>query len=333
MDGHRLKKKVAGVEEALETIVSPETAGDPMSSRKWVRSSLREISKRMEKVGYAISAPTIGRLLRDHDYSLKANLKKLEGESHPDRNVQFEYIEQQKELFFSAGMPRISVDTKKKELIGNFKNAGQRWCKEPEYVGVYDFPKDAVGRAVPYGIYDMNRNDGHVFVGNSCDTPEYAVSAIATWWRRIGRKNFPDSNQLLILADSGGSNSCRSRVWKEQLQRNLSDRYGLTVTVCHYPTGCSKWNPIEHRMFSHISINWAGTPLRTFDAMLSCLRGTSTESGLKISASMVEGTYKKGKKVTDAEMSNLNMQAHEVCAKWNYSFKPRINDYSYLRYL
>jgi len=325
------KKKEEGIEEALEEIVLPETAGDPMSTLKWVRSSLRELARRLDEVGYGISAPTVGRLLRKNDYSLRANVKKIEGSNHPDRNKQFEYIEQQKLLFSALGLPIISVDSKKKELIGNFKNTGLSWCKQPEFVSVYDFPQDALGRAIPYGIYDVNRNRGHVYIGNSADTPEFAVDAIASWWRKEGIKAYPQADQLLILADSGGSNSCRFRAWKQNLQETMSDRQGVAVNVCHYPTGCSKWNPIEHRMFSFISGNWSGKPLRSFEIMLSCVRGTSTNTGLQVEAFMLEGDYKKGKSVTDEEMEQLNIQPHAVCPTWNYSFKPRIYDRPSLR--
>lgn len=309
----------------------PETAGDPMGSLKWVRSSLRELARRLEMVGYGISPPTVSRLLRKNDYSLKKNKKNIEGSNHPDRNKQFEYIEEQKALFSALGWPKISVDSKKKELIGNFKNEGVSWCKEPEYVNVYDFLQDSLGRANPYGIYDMHRNRGHVYVGKSADTPEFAVDAITAWWRKEGAEAFSGAKQLLILADAGGSNSCRFKAWKQQLQKKLSDRYGLEVTVCHYPTGCSKWNPIEHRMFSFISTNWSAKPLRSFEIMLSCIRGTSTTTGLKLEAFLMKGEYKKGKSVTDKEMQKLNIKHHSVCPTWNYTIKPREEEYSYLK--
>jgi hypothetical protein len=215
------------------------------------------------------------------------------------------------------------VDTKKKELIGNFKNAGRSWCQEAEAVNVHDFPQDALGRAVPYGIYELNRNCGFIYIGISSDTPQFAVDAVATWWEHEGSEAFPQADQLLILADAGGSNSYRSRVWKQQLQEQLSDRFGLIVTVCHYPTGCSKWNPVEHRLFSHISLNWIGKPLRTFDTMLAYIRGTTTTTGLTVKAFLVEGVYEKGQKVSDAEMEELNLQCHEVCPNWNYTIRPR----------
>ena len=304
-------------------MITPETAGEPGSGQKWVRSSLRELSRRLVQAGHPASPPTVSRLLKKRDYSLKANVKKEAGKDHPDRDKQFEYIQTQKQSFQDAGFPIISVDTKKKELIGNFRNAGQTWCREAEVVNVHDFSQDALGRAVPYGIYELNSNRGSVYVGTSADTPQFAVDVIASWWQDEGNDEFPDADQLLILADSGGSNSYRSRVWKQQLQEQLSDRFGLIVTVCHYPTGCSKWNPIEHRLFSHISLNWVGKPLRTFDTMLAYIRGTKTTTGLTVKASLVEGVYEKGQQVSDAEMKSLNLEYHEICPNWNYTLRPR----------
>ena len=306
-------------------MVAPETAGDPTSNQKWVRSSLRQLSRRLGEAEHPASPPTVGRLLKKQDYSLKANVKKKAGKDHPDRNKQFEYIETQKQAFQAAELPSISVDTKKKELIGNFKNAGRAWCQEPEYVNVHDFPQDAVGRAVPYGIYDLIHNRGCVYVGTSADTPQFAVDVIAAWWENEGKIVFPEADQLLILADAGGSNGYRLRVWKHQLQEQLSDQFGLAVTVCHYPTGCSKWNPIDHRLFSHISINWAGRPLRTFDTMLAYIRGTTTTTGLTVKAFLLEGVYETGQRVSDAEMKRLNLERHTVCPDWNYTFRPRPN--------
>ena len=304
-------------------MVAPETAGEPGSKQKWVRSSLRELSRGLAQIGHAASPPTVSRLLKNLDYSSKANVKKEAGKDHPDRDEQFGYIQTQKQAFQDAGLPMISVDTKKKELIGNFKNSGQAWCKEAEVVNVHDFPQDAVGRAVPYGIYELNSNRGSVYVGASADTPQFAVDVITRWWQDEGETSYPHAEQLLILADGGGSNSYRSRVWKRQLQDQLSDKFGLKVTVCHYPTGCSKWNPIEHRLFSHISLNWVGKPLRTFDTMLAYIRGTKTTTGLTVKASLAEGIYEKGQQVSDAEMKTLNLERHEICPNWNYTLRPR----------
>jgi len=227
-----------------------------MSEQKWVRSSLRQLSTRLGDAGHPLSPPTVARLLTDLAYALHVNAKKVEARSgHADRDAQFSYIAAQRQAFRDAGLPIISVDTKKKELIGNFKNAGQAWGQVAEVVNAHDFPQDADGRAVPYGIYDLTYNHGSVYVGSSGDTAQFAVDVIARWWAERGRTLFPQADQLLILADAGGSNGCRPRLWKQQVQEQLSDRLGLTVTVCHYPTGCSKWNPIEHRLFSQISLN------------------------------------------------------------------------------
>jgi len=298
-----------------------------MDEQKWVRSSLRQLSQRLADLGHRISPPTVGRLLRKLGYSLRVNVKKHEASAaHPERNQQFEQIETQKRLFQSEGWPIVSVDTKKKELIGNFKNAGRAWGQQPEYVNVHDFPQEAVGKAVPYGIYDLTHNRGAIYVGTSADTSEFAVSALAHWWEEEGQKLYPEAKQLLILADSGGSNGCRSRLWKQQLQERVSDRYGLTVVVCHYPTGCSKWNPIEHRLFSYISLNWAGRPLRSFEMLLNYLRGTTTSTGLTVRATLLEGMFAKGLKVSDTQMECLNLEHAEVCAQWNYTLRPRVTD-------
>ena len=315
------------LEAELLGIVTPETAGDPMGARKWVRSSLRRLSQRLAQAGHPASAPTVSRLLQKHDYALRVNAKEKEaGSAHPDRDTQFQYIEAQQEAFATAGCPIISVDTKKKALIGDFKNAGQVWCQHAIEVNVHDFPSDALGRAVPYGIYDPQRNEAAVYVGASADTAEFAVTAIARWWEDRGGVAYPQATHLLILADAGGSNGCRPRLWKAQLQSHLSDRFGLTVTVCHYPTGCSKWNPIEHRLFSQISLNWAGQPLRTFETMLGYLRDTTTTTGLTVTARLLEGIYQTGKKIADTVMKTLNVTHHAVCPQWNYTIRPRVED-------
>jgi hypothetical protein len=294
-----------------------------MGEQRWVRSSLRHLSIRLTAGGHPVSPPTVGRLLRARHYSLKVNVKQKEGAAHPDRDEQFQYIDQQVEAFRSARQPIISVDTKKKELIGDFKNPGQAWCQEAERVSVHDFLYDGLGRAVPYGIYDLIHNHGYLGIGASADTPRFAVEVIAQWWQEEGRQSFPQATQLLILADAGGSNGYRLRGWKRQLQEQLCDRLGLAVTVCHYPTGCSKWNPIEHRLFSHISINWAGQPLRTWDILLAYLRGTTTTTGLTVSAFLLEGDYPMAERVSDADLAELNLDRHGVCPSWNYTLRPR----------
>ena len=308
----------------LQELVEPVTAGDPMSERKWVRASLRHLSQRLGKAGHPASPPTVRRLLDDQGYRLHANTKQLEaGAAHPDRAQQFQYIAEQRQGFGAAGRPQISVDTKKKELIGRFKNAGRVWSQEAEVVNAHDFRQDALGRAVPYGIYDLTHNRGTVYVGQSADTPRFAVDMVARWWADEGHRAFPEATELLILADGGGSNSARSRGWKRHLQERLCDRYGLAVTVCHYPTGCSKWNPIEHRLFGPISLNWAGHPLVTWDAMLGYLHGTTTETGLTVRAALHDGVYRTGERVCDAEMATLNLERHAVCPTWNYTLRPR----------
>jgi len=273
--------------------------------------------------GYLVGRMTVRRLLQKWDYSLKANRKQDSGPRHPDQDRQFRYIQRVTRLFLANGHPVISIDTKKKELIGNFKNPGQSWCQQAEEVNVHDFPQDAVGRAVPYGIYDLRHNEGYIYVGTSADTSEFAVEAIGLWWKDEERSTAPDESKLLVLADAGGSNGCRFRLWKEQLQAQLADQLGVEVMVCHFPTGASKWNPIEHRLFSYISLNWAGKPLRSFDTMLGYIRGTTTETGLKVRAFLVDRVYEKGRKVSDQEMKALNLHTRRVCPTWNYVIKPR----------
>ena len=295
-----------------------------MSEQKWQRSSLRHLSTRLSGQGHPVSHTTVGRLLEDLDYSLKANVKRLAGKAHPDRDQQFEYIQQQIQAFLAAGWPIISVDTKKKELVGNFKNAGRAWCQVADLVNDHDFEHDALGKAVPYGLYVLNHNLGYGYVGTSADTPQFAVDQIATWWPTEGQRLFPGAPAPLSLADAGGSNGCRPRLWKVQLQAQLADPLGWEVTVCHYPTGASKWNPIEHRLFGPISINWAAQPLRTFDTMLACIRGTVTTTGLRVKAFLVEQVYEKGHTASKEIMRSLNLQPHAVCPRWNYTIKPRL---------
>jgi len=305
--------------------VAPETAGDPMSAQKWVRSSLRTLSARLREAGHTASPPTVGRLLKALDYALHVNAKKVEARSdHPDRDAPFAHIADQRQTFTDAGLPIVSVDTKKKELSGAFKNAGRAWGKEAEAVNVHDFPSDAAGRAVPYGVYDVTHNRGTVYVGSSGDTAPFAVDALAQWWETAGRATYPTAAHLLILADGGGRHGYRSHLWKQQLQERLCDGLGLRVTVCHYPRGCSTWNPIEHRLFGPISLNWAGKPLRTWEALLAFMRGTTTATGLAVRAERLEGVYATGLKVSDAEMTTLNLTVHDVCPSWNYTIQPRL---------
>jgi DDE family transposase len=295
-----------------------------MSEQKWVRSSLVRLSRELTKVGHAVSPPTVARLLRRLSYGLHGNQKRVEGSATPpERDAQFRHIQGQRQAFAAAGQPVISVDTKKKELLGNFKNGGRSWSQSGEAVNVHDFPGDALGRAVPYGIYDLTHNRGSVSVGLSGDTPRFAVDVVAGWWQQEGGAAFPGATEVLILADAGGNNSARSRVWKEQLQAQLCDGFGLTVTVCHYPPGCSKWNPIEHRLFGPISSNWAGQPLRTLETMLGYLRGTTTQTGLVVRARRQDGEYPTGERVSDATMASLQLERHAICPTWNYTLRPR----------
>jgi hypothetical protein len=295
-----------------------------MSEQKWVRVSLRQLSRELGEAGHAASPPTVRRLLEVQGYRLHANTKQLDSSAaHPDRDRQFRYIAEQRQVFREAGLPQISVDTKKKELIGQFKNVGQVWSHTAEAVNVHDFRPDALGRAVPYGIYDLTQNRGTVYVGQSADTPRFAVDLLARWWTDEGQSAYPDAGKLLILADGGGSNSARSRVWKQQLQEQLCEQHGLAVTVCHYPPGCSKWNPIEHRLFGPISQNWAGHPLATWDTMLGYAQGTTTTTGLTVRAALHDRTYQTGERVSDAEMATLKLTKHDVCPTWNYTLRPR----------
>ena len=293
-----------------------------MSEQKWVRRSLTYLARQLAKRHFRIGRSTVRRLLKKLEYGLCRNRKSLTEASHPDRDRQFRYISRLKRLFLAAGLPVISVDTKKQELIGNFLNPGRTWTREPEKVNVHDFPQDAIGRAVPYGICDLSHNEGYIYVGTSYDTPEFAAYAIAQWWTNPDRPRFQREDKLLILADAGGSNNCRYWLWKQQVQEQLADRFGIEVLICHYPTGASKWNPIEYRLFSPISCNWAGKPLRSFTTMLNYIRGT--ETGLTVKAFLVERTFEKGQKVSDEQRVALNLQRRHLCPNWNYVIKPRL---------
>jgi hypothetical protein len=309
--------------KVLLEIVEPHTAGDPMNAEKWLNCRLSDIRQQLAARGHEVSEPVISRLLYAHDYRLQANVKQAAGKQHPERDLQFQYIRTQQRQHQEASQPVISVDTKKKELVGNFKNAGRIWCRTPEAVDAHDFPQDALGRAVPYGIYDLTHNCGTVYVGQSADTPSFAVANISHWCDTELQERFPTATSLLIEADSGGSNGARSRVWRQQLQVNIADRLGLRVTVCHYPTGASKWNPIEHRLFNEISKTWAGIPLRSFEIILDYLRLTTTQSGLRVRAYLVSTSYPTGVKVSDEAFAALDCQPHAICPQWNYTINPR----------
>jgi len=289
-----------------------------MTRCRWVRRSLRKLSGDLQ--GRACPN-TVGRLLRKQGFSLKSNRKGQTGPPHPDRDRQFHYIRRQRQKFAAAGLPVVSVDAKKKELVGNFKNAGAAWCQEPESVNTYDFIHDAQCRATPYAVYDVARNRGTVAVGVSSDTAQFAADNIEQWLRREGRAAYPHADHLLVLADGGGSNGHRSRLFKSSMQ-GLADRNHMAVTVCHYPTGASKWNPVEHRLLSHISINWAGQPLRSVGTMLGYIRGTTTRTGLRVRAWCNRKTYATKVAVTDARMESLCLQRLPVCPQWNYTIRP-----------
>ena len=293
-----------------------------MTANKFVRRSLRALSGELAGLGHMACPDTVADLPRELGYNLRVNVKRLTGPHHPDRDRQFRYLQRLVEQFRVAGLPVLSVDTKKKELVGNFANGGQTWVPEPYEVNAHDFPSDARYRAVPYGLYDVLANKGHVVVGTSADTPDFAADAVERWWVRCGCKRYRRAGALLILADSGGSNGCRPRRWKQRLQ-GLADWYGLEVTVCHYPRGASKWNPVEHRLFSHISRNWAGVPLRTPELLLGLIRGTATAAGLTVTAEWVERTYRRGIAVKDVAMATLNIEHHGTCPQWNYTIHPR----------
>ncbi len=296
-----------------------------MSDKKWLNCRLVDIEERLDQSEHRVSQPVISRLLRKHHYSLRANVKEQSNKQHPDRDRQFRHIHEQRAKHESARQPTLSIDTKKKELVGDFKNAGRIWCQVAEVVDAHDFPSDALGRAVPHGIYDQQHNRGTVYVGQSADTPTFAVDNIVRWCQTERLEYWSDATHLMIEADCGGSNSYRSRVWKRDLQEKVADQFGLTITVCHYPTGASKWNPIEHRLFSEISKTWAGCPLRSFDDVLYYIRDTKTQTGLTVDAHLVTETYERGVKVPDKEMRALNIQFHDVCPQWNYTICPRSN--------
>jgi hypothetical protein len=299
-----------------------ETAGDPISGLKWTHKSLRKIQQALDKQGYVISPPTISRLLGARDYSLRVNHKRLAGKQSPGRDQQFAYIVRWRQAYLRRGWPVISVDTKKRELIGNFKNAGKEWRQHPREVSMYDFPSAAQGKVIPYGVYDVGRNHGFMSVGTSRDTPEFAVASIRAWWLSVGQTAYPAQRHLLIEADCGGSNGNRRRVWKARLQ-DLADEFGLIITVTHYPTGASKWNPIEHRMFNLISGNWAGKPLDSYETVLNYIRTTTSAKGFRCQARLDTTIYEKGVTVSDAEFARLCLRPHKRFPQWNYTIYPR----------
>lgn len=308
---------------AIQEVMQHETAGDPMTGLKWTHRTTEKIARELAMAGIQVSKNTVGRLLKNMGFSLRVNHKNLSSVSCEDRDAQFEHIHRIREDFTQAREPIISVDTKKKELVGNFKNPGVAWNDKPTQVKDHDFRSEAEGIAVPYGVYDLQANSGYVCVGNSRDTPEFAVDAIETWWRLDGKIRHPHAQRLLILADSGGSNSARSRIWRARLQEQLADKHGLSVTVGHYPPGTSKWNPIEHRLFSEISKNWAGRPLDSFETIVNCIRATTTTTGLRVDACLMHKEYEKGVKISNEEMKALSITTDDALPKRNYTITPR----------
>jgi hypothetical protein len=300
-----------------------ETAGDPISGLKWTRKTTKKISEALKRVDIHVSRNTIGRLLKQMDFRLRINHKKRSRVSAPERDKQFRYIRKMRDTFARRGEPVMSVDSKKRELVGNFKNAGVAWKQEAMETLDHDFPSDAEGVAIPYGLYDTVANRGFVVVGTSRETPAFVVDCHVKWWQMEGQQRYSHAKRLLILADGGGGNGSRSRVWRARLQSELCDRYGLEVTVCHYPPGSSKWNAVEHRLFSRISKNWEGEPLDSYEKILKFIRTTKTDTGLKVRAFLSKKNYPKGGSISDMEMKTLSIKPHSTLPKWNYTISPR----------
>lgn len=308
---------------ALESLVEPTSRGDPESALRWTCRSTRQLAAALENQGYRIGHQTVASLLDELGYSLQGNQKTKEGSGHPDRDEQFQYIHGRVRDFQDRGQPVVSVDTKKKELVGDFKNGGREWRPqgEPEPVRVYDFVDKVLGKANPYGVYDPTANVGWVSVGVDHDTAEFAVETLRRWWEKMGRLRYPVAQELLITADGGGSNGARVRLWKLALQR-FADQTGLRVSVCHFPPGTSKWNKIEHRMFSHISMNWRGKPLISHEVIVNLIAATTTRTGLKIEAELDANVYPTGIQVTDAELEKIQIERADFHGEWNYTIVP-----------
>jgi hypothetical protein len=335
IEPHRVRAKGAGrpacvvgntsLLGALEALVNPTTRGDPMSPLRWTCKSTRQLAKELQRQGHQVEYRTVAALLHNLDYSLQGMRKTREGVNHPDRNAQFEHINQQVLIFQKRGQPVISVDTKKKELVGDFKNGGQEWQPEgePETARTHDFKDKKLGKAVPYGVYDQTCNNGWVSVGINHDTAEFATETIRRWWREMGQATYPKSNALLVTADSGGSNSARSRLWKVALQR-LSDDIEMAITICHFPPGTSKWNKIEHRMFCHITKNWRGRALLSRAVIVNLIGTTKTEAGLNIKTALDTSTYTKGIKVSDEELAAVQIKPDKFHGEWNYTISQKL---------
>ncbi len=307
----------------LEALVDPDTRGDPMSPLRWTCKSTRQLAGALNQAGHRVSDRRVAALLHAARYSLQANAKVLEGTQHADRNAQFQYLNEQVKQFLAAGQPVVSMDAKKKQLIGEFKNGGREWQPQgwPERVHVHDFPDPHLGKAIPYGIYDVGRNAGWVTVGQDHDTASFAVATLRRWWQAVGAQAYPHADRLLICVDGGGSNGSRLRLWKVELQRFATDT-GQQVTVCHLPPGTSKWNKIEHRLFAHISMNWRGRPLVSYEVVLHLIGATTTRSGLRVQAELDSARYPTKVKVPDAEMARLQITPHPFHGDWNYTLAP-----------
>ena len=310
--------------QALETLVEPTTRGDPMSPLRWTCKSTRKLAEALQRQGHRVGARTVARLLQALGYSLQANRKTREGSSHPGRNAQFEYINAQVRAFQERGQPVVSMDAKKKELVGDFFNKGQEWQPQgtPEEVGTHDFPDPHLGKAIPYGVYDMTTNHGWISVGIDHDTAQFATATLRRWWQAIGSQVYPQAEALLVTADSGGSNSRRSRLWKVALQA-VADEIGLPISVCHLPPGTSKWNKIEHRMFCHVTENWRGRPLRSLEVIVNLIGNTTTTTGLRIQAALDTNPYPTDLKVSDEELAAVHMTKATFHGEWNYTISPR----------
>jgi Rhodopirellula transposase DDE domain len=310
--------------DRLESLVEPGARGDPESLLRWTCKSTTRLAEELGRLGHPASPRTVGRLLNAAGYSLQSNRKTKEGAAHPDRNAQFEHIQKTARAFQQRGEPVISIDTKKKELVGAFKNAGREWRPkgEPEAVQIHDFLDPQLGKAIPYGVYDVSANQGWVSVGIDHDTARFAAEAVHRWWKKMGAKRYPQNRELLITADGGGSNGSRSRLWKVALQE-LANRFEFPIRVCHFPPGTSKWNKIEHRMFSHITQNWRGRPLVSHEVVVQLIGNTRTASGLKIRAELDDGSYPTGIKVTDSELEALNLKRADFHGDWNYMLLPK----------
>jgi Rhodopirellula transposase DDE domain len=315
-----------GLTKALEQLVDPATRGDPMSPLRWSSKSTAKLAEELCRQGYTISARTVADMLKDQDYSLQANRKTREGSSHPDRDAQFQYINEQTKAFQQRAAPVVSVDAKKKELVGDYKNGGREWQPKgsPVKVQVHDFPDKKKGKTTPHGVYDLTGNEGWVSVGTDHDTAEFAVQTIRCWWRQMGSKAYPEARELLIMADGGGSNGSRTRLWKLALQR-LADETGIAVSVCHFPPGTSKWNKIEHRMFSYITKNWRGKPLESHEVIVNLIGNTTTKTGLRIQTALDSQIYPTGIEVSDEVMERLNIERSEFHGEWNYRILPKLN--------